>query len=396
MEYLTEKVKTLSWVWQIRKDSGVTEEELQRFAAKGGTLVKSNDIREIRLAGGFFVKYEKPLSIIARVANCFFPKAKSEFESAMLLESNGIHCVNYCGWGYSGSETIILSKELKDSENAYEMWFGRLAFLPPDSPERNQFLDNLALFLRNFFKKSLYHPDLHPGNLLVRKNGMEFFIVDPYGIKDIPSLSDSKLFKMQRIWGAFRGELSEKEAVSLILKSGIAEDNSSAETLWKSILYAESSEMKRLWEKRKERMRTGKNTKYYTVKETEEGTLLIRKGLAEAPAEDIGALANNFTAKKAPWPEAKRLWLRSLYLQFQRLEHVMPVAWFRRKDGELDTLFWEKQSQLSGADTAKKEDIEYFMARCRAAGITTDPENILFDTKLLKLIITNIDSLKKP
>ena len=47
MEYLTEKVKTHSWVWRIRKDSGVTGEELRRFAAKAGTLVKANDIREI-------------------------------------------------------------------------------------------------------------------------------------------------------------------------------------------------------------------------------------------------------------------------------------------------------------------------------------------------------------
>ena len=85
MDFLLETIKTDRWRWRIRKDCGVTEEQLKRFADKEGSVVKSNDIREIRFIDGFFVKYEKPLSIIAGIVSRFSPKAKSEFNSAMLL-----------------------------------------------------------------------------------------------------------------------------------------------------------------------------------------------------------------------------------------------------------------------------------------------------------------------
>lgn len=395
MDFITEKSKTGSWSWQIKKKSGIPGSILSDFIDKKGAIVKSNDIREIRLIDGFFVKRETPLSLTGKIMARLLWKARSEFKSAMLLESNGIPCVEYCGWGICGSETIIFSKELKDSENAYDVWFKRLASLPPDSTERSLFLNNLAIFLRKFFKKDIFHPDLHPGNLLVRKNDMEFFVVDPYGIKEIPGISGPKRFRMQRIWGAFRGELSEKEAVDLIIKSEMAADETAAKKLWDEIIYAESEEMKKLWIKRKARMRSGKNSKYFSAVEKENGILFLRKEFRGTLPDDLEKLHSEFIAKKVPWPESERLWLRSLYLQFQRLEHVMPVAWLKKNDGELDIVFWEKETGLCNPEESMKEDFEYFRKRCIAAGITVEHGNIRFDRKFLKFIITNIDNLKK-
>jgi len=341
------------------------------------------------------VKYEKPLSIIAGIVSRFSPKAKSEFNSAMLLESKGIHCVDYCGRGYSGSETVIFSKELKDSESAYDAWFKRLAFLPSGAAERNLFLENLAIFLKKFFDSGLYHPDLHPGNLLVRRRDMEFFIVDPYGIKDIPGLSAAKSFKMKRIWGAFRGELSEKEAVSLILKSGMADGEISAATLWEKILCAEASEMKTLWEKREKRMRAGKNLKYYYSKETGSGTLFLRKELAEKLPEDIRTLEERFTVANLAGEEAEKLWFMSLYLQFQRLEHVMPVAWLKSRGGASDCIFWENRVNLSEPGPGMENEGKYFEKRCLAAGIIPNKKNVGLDADVSRLIITKMNHLKK-
>ncbi|OGV31645.1 MAG: hypothetical protein A2020_05655 [Lentisphaerae bacterium GWF2_45_14] len=394
MEKLGEKIKTGDWTWNLRKDSGIPVQLLDTFISKAGTLVKSNDIRQIYAFDGYYLKHESPISIAEKIRNVLCPKARSEFESALLLEKHSIPCAEYYGWGRNGEKTIICSKELADSVNAYDMWFGNFA-VNPDSPTRQLFLENLCKFLRNFFESGLFHPDLHAGNLLVRKSDMEFFIVDPYGIRKPSSLSGKKRFSMYRIFGAFRGELSNPEAVSLILKSGMAPDDVSAQELWQKILNAEAAEMKKLWKKRKTRMRSGKNTKYYTVKEMEEGTLLFRNIYSMPCPENIAALEDKFISKKVPKPEAERLWLLSLFLQFHRLEHLMPAAWLKRHSADLDTLYWEKRANLFDAEADGIETLEYFKERCRIAGFCMEREDIAFDSKLSRLVITNIDYLKK-
>src|SRR5207248_1116756 len=62
---------------------------------------------------------------------------------------------------------------------------------PPTPAERRELIEALAAFVARLHEAGVTHPDLHPGNLLVREvaGHREFFLIDVHDIQLGPPLS---------------------------------------------------------------------------------------------------------------------------------------------------------------------------------------------------------------
>jgi len=218
-----------------------------------------------------------------------------------------------------------------------------------------------------------YHPDFHLGNLMLRKGTMNFVLVDTHGIEKRKKLRDSQFFRMARLIGALRGEITDKEACELILKSRLAKDHATAEILWYRILKAEAADIEKLWDKRKKQIMAGTGN-YCKVFKTAEGHgISIRnsvsgQSLVDSSVYRQGNLEEAYEQVKLGGDEARELWLRSFRLQFHRIPHKMPVAWIR-KDQNKSVLLYRKNNP---GYIVKAEKVGEFLKRCRVAGIRRD------------------------
>ncbi|MSR53606.1 MAG: hypothetical protein EXS09_10010 [Gemmataceae bacterium] len=120
------------------------------------------------------------------------PKAKLEFTKAMELENRGIATIEPLAWGCFDQAwpkgSFLITRALDGTEplddyllNSVSEAFG----------ERCELTRLLAAFIARLHAAGVRHPDLHPGNLLVRKepNGLQFFLIDVHDLELGPPLS---------------------------------------------------------------------------------------------------------------------------------------------------------------------------------------------------------------
>jgi hypothetical protein len=335
------------WTWRFKAGTKLPEELLADDSAKK-RLVKKNDLREVHYLEGtdgaaYYLKSFKADSFVEKLKALASPKARSEYESFLALEKKSVPCVEYVGWASKGNNSLLLSRGMPSSENALSFWFGKAVH---DEDLKKRFLKELAAFLKSFFSAGLFHPDFHLGNLLVNPETCEFAIVDPYGIKETPELSAVQRFEMKRILGALRAELDLREAVDLILDSGLSPDPCDAEKLWSRIVEAEAAEMRKLWSKRKTQILSG-NSKYCREKIINGEKWMIRNDITGKPMADENDICGNsdfnekFDRKDFSAEEAEKIWLASFRLQFHRLLHIRPALLHCGKEGK-SSLYFEK------------------------------------------------------
>ena len=362
------------WEWHLKDPSLLDHwfHAWKHIAKKN--MVKSSSVRAVfKVEIGkavYYVKYNYPSSITSKIHSSFIPKSKSEINSSLLLEEQGISVVEMCGWGRRGTESMLITKELSDSVNAKTFWFSAESL---DFQVKSTFLDSFSDFLRKFMASGFYHPDFHIGNLMIKRSDMSFVLVDTHGIGKKNKLRDSQYFRMLRIIGALRGEISDREAGVLILKSRLAKDFAAADDLWYSILQAEASEIEKLWNKREKQIISGKG-KYCKVFKTAEGdgisirnsvsghSLIDNKVYSERKLEEV------YEPVELNESDSRELWLASFRLQFHRIPHKLPIAWIR-KDQNKSILLYRRNNP---GYIQKTEKVGEFLKRCRAAGIRHD------------------------
>lgn len=369
------KFRENGWEWHLDNPAilGTWFHSWKHIAKK--TMVKSSRVRAVFKVEAdkavYYVKYNYPLSISSKIHSSFIPKSKSEFYSSLLLEERGISVVEICGWGRRGTESMLITKELEDSVNAKTFWFSEEHM--NSHQIKNTFVDNLSDFLRKFMASSIYHPDFHIGNLLIRKKDLNFVLVDTHGIEKKKKLRDSQHFRMVRVIGALRGELSDREAGELILKSRLAKDFAAADDLWYRILEAEAAEIEKIWDKRAKKILAGTGI-YCRVFKTAEGHgMSIRYSIAGQSLIDNNVYRQNkleevYEPVNLSESEARKLWLSSFRLQFHRIPHKMPIAWIRKEQSK-SVLLYRKNNP---GYVSKNDTVGEFLKRCRTAGIRHD------------------------
>jgi len=120
------------------------------------------------------------------------PKAKLEFTRAVELANRGIATIEPLAWGRfdqawpKGSFLITRALEGTMPLDEYLLDSAGQRF-----SERNSLTRLLAVFIAKLHEAGVSHPDLHPGNLLVRQesNGLQFFLIDVHDLELGPPLS---------------------------------------------------------------------------------------------------------------------------------------------------------------------------------------------------------------
>jgi len=334
------------WTLYLREPEGfrkwvpIRSELMKKYTIKRNSLRTVFTVPKEHAGHKLYVKLEKARGFLKAV-KCFCKsKAEKEFMAAELLEEKNIASVKYAGWGRRLSENMVISEEYEGAENARSYWFEN-----HDSNERRiKFLHSLAQYIYKFMQSSLQHPDFHIGNLLYHEEKNIFIMVDVYGVTPLRSASDDAIFNMRRIIGAFRGEISIDEAISLIIESKMEKTQEAALKLWEKIVAAENDEMEKLWPKRREQILSGKSK--YCVKSTHGGKeYFIRYSMSGKPLlcnSDIefkgfeklpssGALSRD---------KSEKIWLDSFRKEFARIPQAeIPVLWEKSDDGASDRIF---------------------------------------------------------
>jgi tRNA A-37 threonylcarbamoyl transferase component Bud32 len=114
-------------------------------------------------------------------------KAKLEFDRARELAARGIATVEPLAWGrlpgaVRPDGSVLLTRALDNTLPLDEY----LARHPPRSPaDRRRLATELGEFVAKLHSAGVAHPDLHPGNLLVRPNTgrTQFFLIDLHDVR---------------------------------------------------------------------------------------------------------------------------------------------------------------------------------------------------------------------
>jgi len=290
---------------------------------------------------GYFAKYAHPASRFQKVRSVISPKLAAEFNSINLLSELNIPVVKVCGWGSCGSESMLITEELRDSQSVRDYWF---TVAVKDDKLRSRFLANFADFLKTFFDAGIYHPDFHPGNIMIVRDSQKFVLVDPYGVVKMDHNDNRKIFEMLCVIGAFRGEIHDCEGAEFIKKVlGVSSDKSIE--MWLDILKHETTKSEKLWGKRKPKALTDlRNSQLFTKDNCE---VRIRKSIVREfiiDPEKISEIDEDkrYVIQGLSHKDAEKEWLDSLYLQIHRIPHKYPVLWFS-KTGSDDKLYFEKE-----------------------------------------------------
>ena len=119
------------------------------------------------------------------------PKAKLEFDRARELAGRGVPTVEPLAYGRMGGFWPPASHLVTRALDATTPLDDYLLVHPPQSPEgRRRLAVALAKFIAKLHDAGVTHPDLHPGNLLVRDrgDGLEFFLIDVHDVRLGPPL----------------------------------------------------------------------------------------------------------------------------------------------------------------------------------------------------------------
>jgi len=294
----------------------------------------------------YFVKYSHPTGLFQKIRASFSPKLIKEFYAIKMLQKFNISTPKPVAAGFNGSKSILITTAVENASDVRTFWFEHCG----EALFRTTFLSSYAEFLKKILDTQLFHPDFHPGNILVRLNNdsFEFFLIDVYGILPYEKLPDSKYFMMLTILGAMRGELSDLEATDLISK--ITDySNNKASSLWQNILLRETKKTEKLWKKRKNKV--FQNSKYTILVSSEKNDVLIRKTMTGRPYININEINNNdFTnqweQKNNSQEAAKDLWSYSFRMEFHRIPEKFPVAMILNKNSNNALLLFDNNYKI--------------------------------------------------
>jgi tRNA A-37 threonylcarbamoyl transferase component Bud32 len=178
------------------------------------------------------------------------PKARLEFDRARALAERGVETVEPLAWarfrGRWPRGSFLITRALVGTVPLDE----QLIHTPPaTAADRRRLTVALAEFVSKLHAAGVTHPDLHPGNLLVRTDGgkFEFFLIDVHDVKLGPPLDRAarlrnltilnRWFQLRttradrlRFWRAYAGPEADEAGAKRLER----ETNESVVSLWAS------------------------------------------------------------------------------------------------------------------------------------------------------------------
>lgn len=119
------------------------------------------------------------------------PKAKLEFDRARALTDRGVETIEPLAWaqfpGRWPRGSFLITRALEGTVSLHD----QLAEHPPATPtDRRRFTAALAEYVAKLHAAGVTHPDLHPGNLLVRfaDGAPKFLLIDVHDVELGPPL----------------------------------------------------------------------------------------------------------------------------------------------------------------------------------------------------------------
>ncbi len=287
-------------------------------------LVKENNNRTIyRICIGknaFYIKHDHPNEIRHIVKSFIFPKAKSEFNSGLLLNRLDIPTIPVIGWGKRGIESFFISKGINNSivlKDLLQRYYN-------SKKDINNILTHIKSFLRILVEKGVDHPDLHAGNILVKekKDGFSFYLVDLYGIKICKRNSLKRIFKIFAwlitiIW-PFDWEYIE----NFLYESGFAQHK--IKDKWERMVKLRVDYIKSRCRKRREKL--FKNSSLCKKFYLDKGKITIRTDLA------IKKPAKCYILKELSHEMAIRCWTNSYFLSLFGIPVAACFAYLEDQD----------------------------------------------------------------
>ena len=324
------------WDWCIDDESRLNpwfhiyREVEEKFTVKSDETTRVFHVQDSSQRS-YFVKHITPNTIREHLIAFFSSKAKNIFESSLVLRSQEIPCANYPAWAKNGTESMLLSEEIPDTESALEYWFRSAA---QDSAKRSEFVSILAALITKCVTASIVIPQISLDQILVRKDGSAMFIVNPLDVekKGEPLSAEEKLPYLNPFI-ELRGEISQED-ISIVLHEAGFSGNSMdiAEILHEQINAMEEEIENGNWPDYAAHVLDGEAGPLYRIVQKENSILRIRNTIWYAPIpepDDSNSMLKNTTAE-----EAEKIWIDSFEAQLLRYHcREVPLSWEQFEDG---------------------------------------------------------------
>ena len=279
----------------------------------------------------YFVKHIMPNSIREHLMAFFSSKARNIFESSRLLRELDIPCVEYPAWGKNGTESMIMSLEIPDTESALEYWFRTSA---QNSSKRREFISVLAELTARCAAAALIFPQISLDNILVKKDGSAMFIVNPLDVeKADDGLSPEERLSYLNPFIELRGEIS-MENISIALHEAGFSGNSMdvSQLLHEQVDALEEKVEDGVWPDFAAHVLDGEAGPLYRIVQKENSLLRIRNTVWRMPLPEPDD--TNSTSEDLPDEEAEKIWVDSFKALLLRYHcSRFPLSWEKFEDG---------------------------------------------------------------
>jgi serine/threonine protein kinase len=189
-------------------------------------------------------------NIRAKIRRLLRPsKAELEFSVLRELENAGIKSLEPLGWAEQTrlfGPSVLFTRTLEDSETLEELW--KKSWFSLDSKSKQIICKNFAFLLSQLHKSGLFHPDPHPGNILVIVQTLDLRIIDLHNPirKNNPSINHRKEdISGWAQWGSLRLGTMDLARIlrHYLVKSGLGD----FKHWWKSLSNLTLAKQKRFW-----------------------------------------------------------------------------------------------------------------------------------------------------
>ena len=279
----------------------------------------------------YFVKHITPSSIREHLIAFFSSKAKNIFESSQELRRLNLPCVFYPAWGKNGTESMILSEEVPDTQPALEYWFRTCS---QNSARRREFVSNLAGLISKCVVSSVVIPEISLDNILVRNDGSSLCLLNPLNVERIEDgLSEDGRIPYLNPFIELRGEISP-ENISIALHDAGFSGNSIdiSELLRRRIGEFEEEVEGGNWPDYAAHVLDGEAGPLYRIVQKENSILRIRNTVWRTPIDEPSDA--NSVPEDVPEDDAEKIWIDSFKAQLLRDQCAkVPLSWERFEDG---------------------------------------------------------------
>lgn len=252
----------------------------------GAETVKSNAVRKVFRSGEYYIKLDR------RAGRSFY----GEFQAAQLCVRVGIAAVEHLACGRSSEGACLVTRAAENFTDAAVLFRKR---------QKWELYLSFAAFLSELLASGLYHPDLHPGNILIDPDSGRCCLVDLHGVRRRTLLD--RFFRMglmKRCIMEIRNCCSDNEMTELIQRCGIR----FPEEFFKKSLAQEAFYLEENLPRRKRQILSG----YFKYTRLEGGGRLVDADSSDKELEE---------AEKLTLPDAQELFLFHFFLTQAGIPH---------------------------------------------------------------------------